>query len=130
MNLLNAINFTNLYLELSSQKVPFALAYKLNKINQIAKEAFSFYNEKLTELLNEYGEKDEDGNLKQNEQGFLLVPDTAAECHQKIKELQEVNWDIQNLYFSQKEEEMFENLDLTLMQMEVLFPFFSSLNNE
>lgn len=124
MTIQEALNFSAIYPELSSLKMPFSLAFKFHKINLEAISASEFYREKLQALISEYAEKDEEGQLIVTETGISLKPETADECQQKLQELQSVEWESEQLFFTEKEKEMFDSFELTPIQMEALFPFF------
>lgn len=125
MTIQEALNFTNMYSELFSLRMPFKIAFKLHKINVEAQSATEFYREKLEALVLEYAEKDDKGNIKTTENGISLKPETSEECQEKIRELQSVEWESENFVFTEEEIEMFNNFELTPMQWSALFPFLS-----
>jgi hypothetical protein len=125
MTIQEALNFAEVYSEFSTLKLPFSLAFKLHKINTELTSSTKFYNEKLRELIQEYSEKDENGNPVTTDTGVKLIPEKANECQEKIKELQEldIDWKAKDLYFTEEEMNALENMEVTLKQMAALFPF-------
>ena len=123
MTIQEALNFTNVYLELSSFKIPFTLAFKLHKINKEASSASEFYKKKMEEIIENFGEKDEAGNYKITDNGIAIKPDKVNECGKKIEELGAVKWETEDLRFTEEERGLLENLELTPAQWEVLFCF-------
>ena len=125
MTIQEALNFAEVYSELSTLKLPFSLAFKLHKINMELTSSIKFYNEKLMELIQEYSVKDENGNPVTTDTGVRLVPEKADECQEKIKELQEldINWKNGDLYFEEEEMNALEEMEMTLKQIAALFPF-------
>ena len=125
MTIQEALNFAEVYSELSTLKLPFSLAFKLHKINMELTSSIKFYNEKLMELIQEYSMKDENGNPVTTDTGVRLVPEKADECQEKIKELLEldINWKNGDLYFEEEEMNALEEMEVTLKQIAALFPF-------
>lgn len=125
MTIQEALNFTTIYSELSSLKMPFKLAFKFYKINNEAESAVLFYKEKVEELVSEYAERDDEGKVKTTETGISLKPETAEECQKKLEELQSVKWESENFLFTKEEIEMLDDFELTPIQWSGLFPFLS-----
>lgn len=125
MTIQEALNFVNVYSELSSSKIPFKLAFKLHKINKEAQLAVDFYREKLEGIIEEYGERDGEGKIKTTESGNIsLKQETVEECREKIDELLNVEWDTEDFSFTDEEIKTFESFDLTPTQWESFFSFF------
>ena len=92
MKLIDLINMKPVieYL-LDIETMPFAIAYRLTSLVDILNTNTDFYTTKLRDLLDKYGEKDENGELIQTEDGNVqLVAETAAEFNDKFIELQSV----------------------------------------
>ena len=49
---------------LLTQKLPFSLAYKFSKLATKIDENVEFYSKHLHDLIEEYAEKNEEGNIK------------------------------------------------------------------
>lgn len=65
--------------------------------NKKALEAHAIeYQEFRTELLNEFGEKDEDGQIKVNDKGVVIfpTPEKQKEATEKINELNQLTVDV------------------------------------
>ena len=82
------VNTINTLGELSNAKLPVKVAYAITKnINKINTELKS-YNEEKTKLINKYGEKDEEGKLKVEENGIIHLKEEFIEDYNRdIKEL-------------------------------------------
>lgn len=82
------------------EKLPLTCAYKLSKIQRAIAEDLEFYQKKYLEIVNEYGDKDENGNLKYSENGtvVLMVPERKEEAQKEISKLDnmEVDLDLDN----------------------------------
>ena len=57
------ISTLNIEKELLPQKLPIRTAYNLSKIFARAREELEFYQKKFKEIVTQYGEKDENGNV-------------------------------------------------------------------
>ncbi|MBR4155388.1 MAG: hypothetical protein IKU01_01615 [Bacteroidales bacterium] len=125
MTIQEALNFSAIYPELASLKMPFDIALKLHKINLEATEASKFYQTKLEELISEYGERDENGELKTTDTGVSLKQETADECRKKLDELQATEWETFDLTFSEEQLEKLERFELTPVQIGAIYPFLS-----
>lgn len=115
-------DFPSLFEKLKSQKLPFKTSYRLTLlVNEIQKH-INFYQENFRNLLIEYSKKDENGNPVQTEdgQGVLLVEETMAEAYIKLAELCDLDVELPNYKFSP---DMFGDIELTPLEMNVLLPF-------
>lgn len=81
-----------------AEKLPLTCAYKLSKIRRAVAEDIDFYQKKYFEIVEEYGEKDDNGNLKYSDDGMivLIASEKMDEAKQKIEELNnmEIHLDI------------------------------------
>lgn len=93
--------------------------YKLLKIKSVLKNEIEIYNEQITSL-EEFFEKDDNGNLIQNSEGFKIKKECLKECQAKINELNNSQISLPDIYFSIDE---LEPLSLTLNELELLQPF-------
>lgn len=92
MKLGDSIKFVGFYNKIKDQQMPVLTAYKFLKIYKQAKEDESFYFEKVREILQQYGELDEQGQLipTSDGSGVKIQPSKQEECIQKLNELQEI----------------------------------------
>ena len=122
MKISNLTNFTTFFNVVRTPKLPFKTAYKLSKLAKAIEDEVAFYREKMNELINEYGQKDGDGNLVfiDNGQGIALKPETQAECHQKIAELENLDIELPDIKFSVEE---FADTSLSLEELQPILPF-------
>ena len=116
------IEFQKFYNNVKNIKLPLKTAYKLNKlITQINTES-SFYQQKFSEIINEFGKRDENGKLVYSSDKTSIEIEDARrdECLQKIEELQNLEIDISGIDFTIEE---LEGLNLTISEVECLMPF-------
>lgn len=95
--------------------------YKMLLIKKKIKEDFDLIEEQYQLLLNLYGEKSEDGNfIKTKDDGIKIKESYQNECYEKIKEFNQLEVSIPDIYFTIEE---LESLNLTFFELEVLEPF-------
>jgi hypothetical protein len=81
-----------------------------------------FYHETLQEILQEYGQFDENGNIIPTEDGngVKVRPGTEQECVSKINELQNLDVELPNIKFDIDE---FGDIELTMEVFNLITPF-------
>ena len=116
------IEFQMFYNNIKNTKLPLKTAYKLNKLFIQINEELSFYQQKFTEIINEFGKRDENGELiySSDRTSIEIMDGRRLECQQKIEELQNLEVNIQGIEFTTDE---LESLNLTISEVECLMPF-------
>ena len=91
------MSFVNSYQEIQNEKMPLNVAYQLSQISKEVSDCISFYQDKYNYYLEQYAEKDSDGNFKMNKDknGVVLKKDTVTEAQQKFKELDNYEFPIE-----------------------------------
>ena len=115
------ISTLNIEKELLTQKLPIRTAYNLSKIFARAREELEFYQEKFKEIITQYGEKDESGNLifLENE-NISIQKDKIEECQKEITDLQNLELEIPDYSISLGS---LEAIKISLDEISVLLPF-------
>ena len=119
------INFNINSQKLTKGELPLTCAYKLTKISKILAEEADFYQTEFFKIVDEYGEKDEKGNIKYSEDGtvVLIEPSKQKEAQEKINNLNnmeiEVNIEPYLLEFSDFDSDK----KITMEEMSSLWPF-------
>jgi hypothetical protein len=108
--------------KIANQSLPFTTAYRINRLVHGLDEAWTFFTESMNTLIQQYGQKDNEGNLVYAEDGqsILLIPETAAEANNKMMELSQVDANLPDITFTPEE---FSKLELTAWEVEVLMEF-------
>ena len=122
MKMYQILECKKFYNDIKEKKIPIKTAYKLNKLlNKLEEEAL-FYQEKMTDLIREYGMVDENGDylLTSDQQGVRIKPDKVQECEEKIRELSNLEIDTIDIKFTLEELDFFE---LSIAEMKWLMPF-------
>lgn len=73
--------------KISHSAMPAKTAYKISKLSNFLKDDASFYTERLSQIIEQYGEKDENGEPVISGNGYKIQEDKTDECAAAIKEL-------------------------------------------
>lgn len=76
--------------KISHSAMPAKTAYKISKLSNFLKDDADFYTERLSQIIEQYGEKDESGELVISGSGYKIQKDKTDECTAAIKELSEI----------------------------------------
>lgn len=117
------INFRNNGDFFTTANIPLKGAYKINKIRKAVEKEGEFYAEKFQEIVNEYAQKDEQGEVKFSDDGtqILIQDGKIDECNQALEDLQNLEVEIDNYNLSI--DDLGENIECTPEQLEALMPF-------
>lgn len=115
------VQLYELYQKVIKEKLPIRVSYKFARLGACLRAEVEFYQDKMSQILNECGKKDENGNyLKTPDQnGIQIKSSKFDECVQAVKELQSLEIKIDGIQF---EIEELEGLDLTGEEVELLLP--------
>lgn len=119
MKIIEVLNYQDLYQKIKDQPINIKLAYKFNKLyTKIASEVI-FYEESLNKIIKQYAETDDKGNFVPNESntGILIKKEYVETCHRKIRDLQEIEVDITDIFFTLDE---LEDLKITPAELSCL----------
>ena len=116
------VDFPVFFKKLKSQKLPFKTSYRLTLLATEVQKHIDFYQESFRNLLQEYGKKDENGNLMPTEdgQGVLLIEETMNEAYQKLAELRELDVELPDTKFSVDD---FGDIEMSPEEMIIVMPF-------
>ena len=107
--------------KLKKQSFSIETQYKFLKINKTLKEERDLFAEQSLYLLSNYAEKDENGQIITKEDGGIKIKeDKLKECASKVQEINNMEVQFPDIYFSLDE---LEPLGLTLKELELLEPF-------
>ena len=116
------LNFSVFYTAVKDQKLPLKTAYRLSKIANAIDSEIQFYHNKLQGIIAQYAEKDENGKTKLTEDGMniKLRAGVEEECYSAINELQQLEIELPDIYFSIDD---FANVELTPIEFSAIMPF-------
>lgn len=116
------VEFQKFYENIKNMKFPLKIAYKLNRLITQVNNEISFYQQKFSEIINEFGKRDENGDFIYSQDGssIEIIEGRQSECQEKVNELQNLEAEIQDIFFTIDE---LDGLNLTLYEMNCLLPF-------
>lgn len=122
LKMIDILDFGLFFNEVKSSKLPFKVLYKLHTLTKAIEERTSFYQEKFQEILHEFGELDENGNLIpiSDGNGIKIKTGTEQECMAKVIELQNLEIDLPDISFAIEE---FGDIELTIDVFNAIGPF-------
>jgi predicted transposase YdaD len=116
------LNFVSFYDLTRSQKLSIKTAYRLARLAKVIEEEVQFYREKFQVILQEYGEKNENGQLVPTEDGsgVKLIQGMEEACFSAIHDLQELEVTLPDIKFNLEE---FGDMELTTNDIGSILPF-------
>lgn len=101
MNLSNLICIRNVLVAHANDKVYAKVAYKMMKFIKASEDEDAFYNNKLKELIEMYGEKDTDNNFARDSAGNIKIqPQKVDECKAAIQQLEATDVEVPAIRFN------------------------------
>lgn len=109
-------------LSMREYSLPFKTAYKLGNLLEAAEKHRTFYNTELKKLLEQYGQRDENGQIKRGDGDgtFMLKEDMVQEFGERLDELMGLDVDYPSIVFDEYE---LSSVNLNMMQVAALKPF-------
>ena len=122
MKLIDLINFPKFYNLVKHDTLSFKLAYKLSALNKKAEETISFYQEQINKILNDFAERDSEGNyvLTEDGDGVKIQQEHRALCNSLLNDLQNMPIEDVSIFFTFEE---LENLNITPENISPIIPF-------
>ena len=104
----------------ADEKVSASLAYKMMKFMKASETEDAFFNAKLKEIVERYGEKDGAGKLIYVDNGVSIAKNAVDECKGAIAELENTETDAPDIRFPLAE---LEQLKLSMSEIFALENF-------
>jgi len=103
--------------------LPLKGAYKINKIKKAVEKESEFYQEKFQEIVDQYAQKDENGEVVFSEDGnqIMIKDGLVEECNKALNDLQELEIEIDN--YGLTLDDLGEDVECTPEELEALMPF-------
>lgn len=86
-----------------TESISAPLAYKIMKLMKNTQNDCDFYQEKFNAILTEYGEKDDNGQLIQENNGIKIQDGKMEECTSKVNELNNTEIELPKIKFTLEE---------------------------
>ena len=112
----------NIYSRVKELKAPAKVAYKFNKLCASLEGENKFYAEELNKIIQQYGEKEEDGSFKKTADGSgIKIKQEVFETAQKeINNLEFLDVDAPDISFTLEE---LDGLQLSIEDFQYMLPF-------
>lgn len=122
MKIYNLLKFQEIYQILNDIQFPINTTYKISRIKKYAEEELQFYFQQLQKIIEEYGEKDENGKyiLSDEQSSIKIQPTKISECTVKLHELEQL--EIPDIDIKLSIDEL-NNINMTPSDFESLLPF-------
>lgn len=89
--------------EHANEPIPTMLAYKILKFMKASDTEGAFYDEKLKEIIDKYGKKDENGKPLYSDGKVSIEKESIEECQKAIAELGDTEVELPNITFNIQE---------------------------
>ena len=106
--------------KLQSTHLSIRTLYKFSKLSKAVGEEMDFYREKLRALIEEYAQRDENGQPVQEAGNIRIIPEKISECNERINELLNLEVELPDIEFELDE---LENISLSMDEFNHLLPF-------
>lgn len=106
---------------IKKENMPIKTAYKFSKLLSRLNEEVRFYQERFYEILEKYGEKDQEGNFIFTDDGknIKINSDKLTDCQNDINELNNLEIVVDNIKFTLDE---LSFLNLKIEEVDLFFP--------
>lgn len=106
----------------NNNKLSIKTAYKFSKLFSNLDNEVAFYQNKISELIQRYGARDENGNLiSTDDKNYISIKeDERQECEKELNELADIKVEMKDITFNLDE---LENLELSIGDLKILNPF-------
>lgn len=100
MKIKQLIEAKRVIMPLVQEKLSPRLSYKLMKFIKEIEVEEDFYNKKLNELVDKYGERDENDKLVYTDDGVKIREDKMSDCNAELQEIGDVDVDAPSITFT------------------------------
>lgn len=116
-----ALSIISIYEKIRETKVSAKIAYKFNKLRNTLINDTDFYRTELNKIIEQYGERDENGSLIPLDYGGVKIkPGNVSTAQKEINELDNLEIDAPNIKFTVDE---LDGLQLSIEDFNRILPF-------
>ena len=109
MKLKELIQLRQILGAIANQKMSIKSSYSIARFISQTNDAEIIYNQKIQELINEFGDRDQQNKFKTDKNGSISIKEgKEQECNDKIAEIDNFEIDVPQLTISEKD---IDNLD-------------------
>lgn len=120
MKLLQVLKAREIISVIADKKIPAVTAYKFTKFLSQMQDEYSFFNERLAQIIDKYAERDADGKIISTNTGVSIKKEIQNECNSEINELNNCEVDAPSIKFRLKD---LEDLQFSIQEMMILSEF-------
>ena len=114
------LEYRNIYNKLNDFEVCFSTAIKLYQIKIIADAAYEVYSSQMNDIINKYGQLDENNQLVTSDDGVILInPDKIEDCKREFELLRQTKITVEVTISSDE----FEGISEKFLVIKALCPF-------
>lgn len=111
----------DIYKSVKELKAPAKVAYKFNKLCTSLDNDVKFYNEELNKIIQQYGEKEDDGSFKRTQTGDIKIQsDFIVTAQKEVYALWDLEVDVPDITFTVDE---LDGLQLSIENFNAMLPF-------
>ena len=116
MKMYEILELQTLYNSIANIKLPLKTTYKFARLLKRAELELEFYQTKFQEIIQEYGERDENGQYKvfDDGQSIAIIAGKEQECSEKLTELRNLDVEINDIKFTIEE---LEGIDVSISEL-------------
>ena len=122
MKLKELIQLRQILGALANQKMSIKSSYSIARFISQTNDAEIIYNQKIQELINEFGDRDQQNKFKTDENGSISIKEgKEQECNDKIAEIDNFEIDVPQLTISEKDiDNLDSKIELTPVELFIL----------
>ena len=103
MKIKQLVQITQVLEKFVNEKLSIKFSYKIMKFLKATEADMTFYKEKLTKIIEEYGERAEDGSIKMIDNNFKIKENEIENFNKAYFELEEIEIELPNIKFNLNE---------------------------
>ena len=103
MELGRLIAVKNIFAQHAQEKITATVSYKIYKLCKSIEPEETFYHQRRKQLIEQFAQRDDEGNIINNNGSILLQPDKIEQAQQLLNELTSVDVDCPNIKFKLSE---------------------------
>lgn len=116
------LDLRDIYEKIKMQSLPISTTYKISKLFSAINSETEFYQTQLNSIIQEYGQKDENGQfvMTEDKTGVKIDQKDIPIVEQKLQELYNIEVELPDIKFNVKE---LEKIEISVQEFNYLLPF-------
>lgn len=82
------------------EKLSPSLSYKIYKLCKLAEQEEAFYNQKMNEIIEEFAQRNDQGNIESDNGHIKIQTERIDEANQAVRDLQSVDIEVPSVKFT------------------------------